>query len=153
MGRSHVIQASIPDRVVQLDALEILVVVDNETDTLSSVDEAVPQVPEVIHLAARTPASRQYQGHDCKTVFDQLCCACHGLSVMITGRRGQQRHAMLFDVGPYADLWVDNARRLGVDLSSIEHVFLSHWHFDHSGGFPKVVAAIAKARSAAGLAR
>jgi len=146
-------RASLPDGVVQLDALEILVVVDNETDTLSSVDEAVPQVPEVIHLAARTPASRQYQGHDCKTVFDQLCCACHGLSVMITGRRGQQRHAMLFDVGPYADLWVDNARRLGVDLSSIEHVFLSHWHFDHSGGFPKVVAAIAKARSAAGLAR
>jgi 7,8-dihydropterin-6-yl-methyl-4-(beta-D-ribofuranosyl)aminobenzene 5'-phosphate synthase len=59
---------------------------------------------------------------------------------------------MLFDVGPYADLWLDNAGRLGVDLSSIEHVFLSHWHFDHSGGFPKVVAAIAAERAAAGLA-
>ena len=44
--------------MLQLDELEILVVVDNETDTLSSVDAGVPQVPEVIHLAARTPATR-----------------------------------------------------------------------------------------------
>src|SRR5215468_6614458 len=146
-------QDSLPDDVLRLDELQILVVVDNETDTLSSVDEGLPQIPEVVHLAARTAPSRKHEGHDCKVVFDQLCCACHGLSVLITGRRGDDKHSMLFDVGPYPDIWLDNARRLGVDLSSIEHVFLSHWHFDHSGGFPKVVAAIAKARSAAGLAR
>ena len=60
---------------------------------------------------------------------------------------------MLFDVGPYPDIWLDNARRLDVDLSTIEYVFLSHWHFDHSGGFPEVIAAISEARSAAGLAQ
>ena len=141
-----------PAGVLPLDELEILVVVDNETDTLSSVDVGVPQVPEVVHLAARTPASRNYQGHDCKTVFDQLCCACHGLSVLITGRRGSEQHTMLFDVGPYPSLWLDNARRLGIDLSKIERVFLSHWHFDHSGGFPEVIAAVCAARAAAGLA-
>ncbi len=112
----------------------------------------MPQIPEIVHLAARTPSSGEYQGHECKIVFDQLCCACHGLSVLITGRRDGQARSMLFDVGPYADLWLDNARRLDVDLSSIETVFLSHWHFDHSGGFPEIVAAIAEARSAAGLA-
>jgi hypothetical protein len=53
---------SLPADIFQLDELEILVVVDNETDTLSSVDVGVPQVPEVIHLAARTPTSRKYQG-------------------------------------------------------------------------------------------
>jgi 7,8-dihydropterin-6-yl-methyl-4-(beta-D-ribofuranosyl)aminobenzene 5'-phosphate synthase len=58
---------------------------------------------------------------------------------------------MLFDVGPYADVWLDNARRLRVDLSKIEYVFLSHWHFDHSGGFPDVIAAISQARSRAKL--
>jgi len=146
-------QASLPNGVLPLDELEILVVVDNETDTLSSVDEGVPQIPEVVHLAARTPASRKYEGHDCKTVFDQLCCACHGLSVLMTGRRGGVKRSMLFDVGPYPDIWLDNARRLAIDLSRIEHVFLSHWHFDHSGGFPKVVAAIRQARAEAGLAR
>jgi 7,8-dihydropterin-6-yl-methyl-4-(beta-D-ribofuranosyl)aminobenzene 5'-phosphate synthase len=142
---------SLPDGVLHLDELEILVVIDNETDTLSSVDEGVPQVPEVAHLAARTPPSGTYQGHDCKTVFDQLCCACHGYSVLLTARRGGEKRTMLFDVGPYPELWLDNARRLGVDLSAIECIFLSHWHFDHSGGLPAVVTAIAKARSAAGL--
>jgi len=144
---------SLPDGVMRLDELEILVVIDNETDTLSSVDEGVPQIPEVVHLAARTPPSRTYDGHECKAVFDQLCCACHGLSVLITGRRDGRQHSMLFDVGPYPDLWHDNARRLGVDLSTIECVFLSHWHFDHSGALPEVIAAIGKARSAAGLTR
>jgi 7,8-dihydropterin-6-yl-methyl-4-(beta-D-ribofuranosyl)aminobenzene 5'-phosphate synthase len=146
-------QGSLPHGVVPLEEIEILVVVDNETDTLSSVDEGVPQIPEVAHLAARVAPSRRYEGHDCKTVFDQLCCACHGLSVLITGHRDGQRRSMLFDVGPYPELWLDNARRLGIDLAAIEYVFLSHWHFDHSGGFPAVVAAIAAARSAKGLPR
>lgn len=146
-------QKSLPDGVLQLDELEILVVVDNETDTLSSVDEGVPQIPEVIQLAARVPPSRKHEGHECKVVFDQLCCACHGLSVLITGSRGRMKRSMLFDVGPYPDIWLDNARRLGVDLSTIENIFLSHWHFDHSGGFPKIVAAICEARTRAGLAR
>lgn len=135
-----------------LDELTLLVVVDNETDTLSSVDAGVPQVPEVVHLAARTPASRTHEGHECKTVFDQLCCACHGLSVLVTGRRGGETRTLLFDVGPYPNLWLENAQRLAIDLAKIETVFLSHWHADHSGGFPEIVAAIAKARAAAGLA-
>jgi 7,8-dihydropterin-6-yl-methyl-4-(beta-D-ribofuranosyl)aminobenzene 5'-phosphate synthase len=146
-------QEPLADGIVRLDELEILVVVDNETDTLSSIDDGVPQVPEVVHLAARLPATREYGGHECKTVFDQLCCACHGLSVLITGRQGRQRHSLLFDVGPYPELWLENAQRLAIDLSTIEYVFLSHWHFDHSGGFPGVIAAISKARSAAGLTR
>ena len=145
-------EQGLPEGVVRLDELEILVVVDNETDTLSSIDEGVPQIPEVIHLAARLPVNRKHDGHECKTVFDQLCCACHGLSVLISGRRGGQRRRLLFDVGPYPDLWLDNARRLAIDLSTIEYVFLSHWHFDHSGGLPGIVAEIARARAAAGLA-
>jgi 7,8-dihydropterin-6-yl-methyl-4-(beta-D-ribofuranosyl)aminobenzene 5'-phosphate synthase len=142
---------SLPQGMTQLDELEVLVVIDNETDTLSSVDEGVPQIPEVVDLAARTPSSRTYEGHECKAVFDRLCCACHGLSVLVTGHREGQQRSMLFDVGPYPDLWLGNARRLGVDLSTIECVFLSHWHFDHSGGFPEVIAAIRAARAAADL--
>src|SRR5690349_7091018 len=146
-------QGSLPHGVLPLDELEILVVVDNETDTLSSVDEGVPQIPEVVHLAARTPASRKYEGHDSKTVFDRLCCACHGLSVLMTGGRGGVKRSMLFDVGPYPDIWLDNARRLAIDLSRIERVFLSHWHFDHSGGVPKVVSALPQAAGEARLRR
>lgn len=53
--------------------------------------------------------------------------------------------------GPYPDVWLDNAQRLAIDLARIDLVFLSHWHFDHSGGIPKVVEAISRARAAAGL--
>src|SRR5262249_54063221 len=141
---------SLPENVLQLDELEILVVVDNETDTPSSVDAGVPQVPEIIHLASRRPPSRHFEGHECKAVFDQLCCACHGLSVLVTGRRDGQLRSMLFDVGPYPELWLDNARRLDIDLSSIECIFLSHWHFDHSGGVPEAVAPVRQARGAPG---
>ena len=144
-------EGTVPDGIVQLDELTILVVVDNESDTLSSIDDGVPQVPEVAYLVSNTPTTRTYEGHDCKTVFDQLCCACHGFSVLATARRGTDQHTMLFDIGPYPDIWLDNAERLGINLASIECIFLSHWHFDHSGGFPKVVAAIAAARSKAGL--
>jgi 7,8-dihydropterin-6-yl-methyl-4-(beta-D-ribofuranosyl)aminobenzene 5'-phosphate synthase len=53
---------SFPKGVLPLDELEMLVIVDNETDTLSSVDEGVPQIPEVAHLAARMPPSGKYMG-------------------------------------------------------------------------------------------
>ena len=118
-------QYLLPDGVMQLDELEMLVVVDNETDTLSSVDDGVPQIPEIVQHAARTPPSHKFEGHDCTVVFDQLCCACPGLSVLITGRAGGQERSILFDVGPYPDLWLDNSRRLGVNLSAIECVFLA----------------------------
>jgi 7,8-dihydropterin-6-yl-methyl-4-(beta-D-ribofuranosyl)aminobenzene 5'-phosphate synthase len=133
-----------------LDELRLLVVVDNETDTLSSIGAGIPQMPEVAHHLGRVETSRVHEGHPGKVVFDRLCCAAHGLSVLATGRRGAEEHTMLFDVGPYADLWLANAARLGVDLGRIEAVFLSHWHSDHSGALPGVVAAIAQARRQAG---
>ena len=143
--------ASFLERLPELDVLEVIVVVDNEMDTLSSVSAGIPQTPELLDLARRTPASHAH-GHDCKVVFDQLCFACHGFSVLLTGERGGTRRSVLFDVGPDAGIWLGNARRLGVNLADIECVFLSHWHFDHSGCLPEVSAAIATARRDAGLA-
>ncbi len=138
-------------RSIPLDQLVVTVVVDNETDNLSSIDAGIPQLPEIVSLLGRIPPTRQHEGHDCIAVFDHLCVACHGLSVLLTGRIGSERHTVLFDVGPYGDVWIANAERLGVDLSQIEVVFLSHWHWDHSGGLPVVIGAISDARRRAGL--
>ena len=139
------------ERPQPLDELVLTVVVDNETDTLSSVDAGVPQLPEMASLMRRTPPIHR-AGHDMVTAFDHLCVACHGFSVLATGRIGDEVRSVLFDVGPYGDVWVGNAARLGIDLATIDAVFLSHWHWDHSGGLPVAIAAIAAARQAAGLA-
>ena len=141
-----------PVEIAALDALDLLVVVDNESDTLSSVDKGVPQLPELGRLVAGVPHLAPKDGHDCVEPWGHLCLACHGFSALVTGRRGSEERSVLFDVGPSAEVWLENARRLGVRLASIEAVCLSHWHADHSGGLPGVVAAISKSRLDEGLA-
>ena len=134
----------------ELDELHLTVVVDNETDTLSSIDNAV-QSSEASGLVERLEPTSVVDGHPSTTVFGHLCCACHGYSVLATGRVGDEARTVLFDVGPYADVWLANADRLGLDLPAIETIFLSHWHWDHSGALPEVAAAIAAARRTSGL--
>ncbi len=135
----------------ELHELELVLVVDNETDMLSSIDNA-EQSSESRGILDRVPPTEVRDGHAHTNVFGHLCCACHGFSVLLTGRIGDESRTVLFDVGPYGEIWLANAERLGIDLSSIEAIFLSHWHWDHSGGFPDVVAAISVARADAGLA-
>ena len=139
-----------PDAVApELDALTITIVVDNATDTLSSIGPGVPQLPEMAYLLGAEPMG-QHDGHDCVVTLDHLCVACHGFSALAEARAGDRTATVLFDVGPYGDVWLANAERLSVDLAAIDVLFLSHWHWDHSGGIPTVVEAIAAARSRAG---
>jgi 7,8-dihydropterin-6-yl-methyl-4-(beta-D-ribofuranosyl)aminobenzene 5'-phosphate synthase len=49
---------------------------------------------------------------------------------------------VLFDAGLTAPVVLHNARRLGVDLSEVEAVVLSHGHPDHFGGVEGVLEAI-----------
>ncbi len=43
-------------------------------------------------------------------------------------------HKVLFDTGNRPETVLQNARELGIDLSDVEDVFLSHNHGDHTGG-------------------
>ena len=135
---------------VELDELTVTVVVDNATDTLSSITPGAPQRPEMSFLLDGPP-SGVHDGHAMVVTFDHLCVACHGFSALATARAGDRSATALFDVGPYADVWLANAERLAVDLATIDVLFVSHWHWDHTGGVPSVVAAITEARTAAGL--
>lgn len=40
---------------------------------------------------------------------------------------------ILFDTGQ-SDLFIHNAKELGIDLSQVEYLIISHGHFDHGGG-------------------
>lgn len=53
----------------------------------------------------------------------------HGLAVLVeTGE-----HTFLFDTGA-SPAFLDNADLLGLDLSKVEAIALSHGHYDHTGG-------------------
>ena len=78
-----------------LDELTITIVVDNATDTLSSIPPGAPQLPEMIYLLGRIPPSGQLDGHDCVVGFDQMCVACHGFSALATVRSGDQTATVL----------------------------------------------------------
>lgn len=53
--------------------------------------------------------------------------------------RKEKRSAVLMDTsGSFNDLF-GNASKLGIDLSSVEVVFISHWHGDHCGSLSHVL--------------
>ena len=57
------------------------------------------------------------------------CAYEHGLSFYIE----TEKHKILVDTGA-SDKFLENARILGIDLKQVDSVFLSHGHYDHSGG-------------------
>jgi len=56
----------------------------------------------------------------------------HGLSLYIETRTDK----ILFDMGQ-SDIFYENAKALGIDLSMVDIAILSHGHYDHGGGLRK----------------
>jgi 7,8-dihydropterin-6-yl-methyl-4-(beta-D-ribofuranosyl)aminobenzene 5'-phosphate synthase len=61
-------------------------------------------------------------------------------------------HRILFDTGAHEDVVLKNTRTLGVDLSTIPEIVLSHDHWDHVGGLLTLRQSVL-ARSPAALSR
>jgi 7,8-dihydropterin-6-yl-methyl-4-(beta-D-ribofuranosyl)aminobenzene 5'-phosphate synthase len=75
----------------------------------------------------------------------------HGFAALVTTRRGDTSHTLLFDTGVSPNGLADNLERLGLDTSSIEAVVLSHGHFDHAGGLVGLARLRGRFRGRAGL--
>lgn len=71
--------------------------------------------------------------------YESPFLAQHGISFLITGRK-----TILFDVGQKAFPLLYNMDKLGLDPSTIDYIFLSHCHYDHTGGLLDVLKAINK---------
>ena len=60
--------------------------------------------------------------------------SAHGLSFLIEKKLpGADSRFIMLDAGP-SDALLSNSRKLGIDLSLVDCLVLSHGHYDHSGG-------------------
>ena len=125
-----------PDTIPALrpvDRLEIMVLIDNRTDSLSTVPEST--TPEWRNLMK---AGMRQLGGACQ------CCANHGLSLIVTAHLDGTARTMMFDAGP-VDFAVDyNGSRLGTRFEEIDAIMLSHGHWDHAGGLPMALDLITR---------
>ena len=76
---------------------------------------------KIITLMENTAGSNTYGNKPCHYE--------HGLSLYIE----TEQHKLLVDTGASA-LFLENAELLGIDLTKVDALILSHGHYDHSGG-------------------
>ena len=76
--------------------------------------------------------------------FRASILAEHGLSAIVKTTLGDKTKTMLFDFGFSENGAAQNAANLGVDMTEVEAVALSHGHLDHIGGMEKLTALIGK---------
>ena len=108
----------------------------------------------VLLLAALFPTSPDSLPHQARalrvTVLSTMLADHTGIGewgfaalVEVDGRR------LLFDTGERPETVLQNARELGIDLSTVTDVVLSHHHADHAGGLMTLRKALAKQNPAA----
>lgn len=66
------------------------------------------------------------------TTSDPALTAEHGLSFLIE----TEYHTILFDTGQTGN-FIENARRMGINLQEVDLAVLSHGHYDHGGGLKR----------------
>jgi 7,8-dihydropterin-6-yl-methyl-4-(beta-D-ribofuranosyl)aminobenzene 5'-phosphate synthase len=120
-----------------VDALEITVLVDNVTDSLSTVPRDVRnEVPVLLKAGTLKESAGEYR-----------CCAHHGLSLIIAARAGGARHTLIFDAGPEAYTVTRNGALLKIPFGDAGAVVLSHGHWDHAGGLVEALRLVASGNS------
>ncbi len=121
-----------------VDELEVLVIVDNTTDSLSSALRGITNENEVLRQAGMRTLSGAAK-----------CCAQHGLSLLLAARAGGRTRHLLFDAGPEAYTFARNVARLRPALAQVDAIVLSHGHWDHAGGLLEAVRHVGAARPGA----
>lgn len=130
--------------LVEVDSIEIKVIVDNEVDPISPANNPAVLYPGYMQGVPldKLPSDDTRSGAVAELKMGNICCGAHGLSLMITAKKGDTARTMLFDTGPEESTWERNAVRIRANIAAIEHIHLSHWHRDHSGGMLEAIRMI-----------
>jgi 7,8-dihydropterin-6-yl-methyl-4-(beta-D-ribofuranosyl)aminobenzene 5'-phosphate synthase len=115
-----------PIALEPVDEVRVTTLVDNVYDALLTGDDRTSRAP----FGVASATAPQFEGGSTTVGL----VAEHGFSALVTVRRRGTATTLLFDTGLSPAAMVTNADRLGVDLSAIQGVILSHGHFDHAGG-------------------
>lgn len=129
-----------PIHLDPVDEVVVTMLVDNSYDGLLASSDVArragiatgPPVPSDVMLAGQTMPG---------------LVAEHGFSCLVTVRRGDASHTVLFDTGISPHGMAVNMERLGLPAGEIEAVVLSHGHLDHTGG----LEGLAELRGSSGL--
>jgi len=118
----------------EVDSVEIISLVDNSIDFLSTIGkQEVQQVRDWV---------REREGEEWMREHFRLPLAEHGFSLLISVFTQGESSCVLFDTGGSLDGVVTNAERMGLKLNKVECVVLSHGHYDHYGGLLAALKAI-----------
>lgn len=109
-----------------VEAVTVTSLVDNVVDVF--MPDRGPAHRPALELLPRSPV-----GTLDSPAPDQLI-AEHGFAALVTVRKGERDHHVLYDAGVSPDGLVQNMSRLDVDPAGIEAIAISHGHFDHATG-------------------
>jgi 7,8-dihydropterin-6-yl-methyl-4-(beta-D-ribofuranosyl)aminobenzene 5'-phosphate synthase len=121
-------------KIEEADSVEIISIVDNSVDFLSSTDKKQVQ-------SFRQWTMARY-GQEWTRSHVELPVAEHGFSMLVRVMKDRQARTVLFDTGVSDRGIVENALRMGLNLKEVEAIVLSHGHYDHFGGLEAAVKKI-----------
>jgi 7,8-dihydropterin-6-yl-methyl-4-(beta-D-ribofuranosyl)aminobenzene 5'-phosphate synthase len=111
----------------EADGVEIISLVDNSIDFLSSITQK-----DAFNLRGWNKKS------------SEMPKAEHGFSMLIRLIKQGKSSTVLFDTGCSSNGAIRNAECLGINLSKVDCIVLSHGHYDHFGGLVSVLKAVNK---------